>query len=198
VLQSGCLYAQSEIVALGLPILPRVSATRRDRKLGLDRYVHLSFTPQTPLLADKRARGYLHGLLAFDAAVADSADAALLAYNPKSWRHRDDFAPIRDVDGKQALLTAWQQGRYPSAELLIPRQLPLRPHCIALYVSTIDEDRWLCGLIEAVGMRSPVEILVSPERFPPGPPPDLSKHVGYTEACQSAGRLLPPPNLPFD
>ena len=41
-LATGTIYSQAELKRLGLPIRPRPTAARRDRKLKLDRYVHLS------------------------------------------------------------------------------------------------------------------------------------------------------------
>ena len=80
-LQSGGLLSKARLAATGLPIRPRPTALRRDRKLGLADFVHLSLAPRTPLLADKRARGYPHVLLEFEAAVADLPGAAYLPFN---------------------------------------------------------------------------------------------------------------------
>ncbi|MES2464932.1 MAG: hypothetical protein V4671_30570 [Armatimonadota bacterium] len=82
-LLSECLYSQDELKVQKLPIRPRSTAERRDRKLRLSRFVHLSFASKTPLLAHKLAKSYPHALLAFDAALVDSTNVALVKYNAK-------------------------------------------------------------------------------------------------------------------
>ena len=197
-LVTGCLYSQDELRAQNLPLSPRRTAERRDRKLKLSRFIHLSFTPQTPLLADKRTKGYPHVLLAFDAALAALPDAALMPYNAKSWRHREDFAPIYDSAAKAALIEAWRTGRYPSAELLIETTLPLSPHGVSLHLASEEEAAWLRGLMETLNLPVPISVSVSPEIFPQSQALDLSPHQAYAEQCREAGQLLPPPDLPFD
>jgi hypothetical protein len=197
-LATGCLYSQDELRRRGLPIRPRPTAERRDRKLRLSRFVHLSFAPQTPLLADKRAKGYPHGLLAFDASLAALPEAAFVPYNAKSWRHRDDFVPVCESGAKAALIEAWCGGRYPSAELLIETSLPFSPYGVSLHLASREEASWLCGLMEDLAMKVPLPVQVSPEIFPEGEMPDLAPHRSYAEECRATGRLLSPPDLPFD
>ena len=197
-LATGCLYSQDELRTQNLPIRPRRTAERRDRKLKLSRFVHLSFTPRTPLLADKLTKGYPHVLLAFDAALAVSPDAALMPYNAKSWRHREDFAPVYDSEAKAALIASWRKGSYPSAELLIETALPLHPHGVSLHLASVEEAAWLSDLMAALKLTVPLPVSVSPEIFPQGQPLDLSPHRAYAEQCQEAMRLLSPPDLPFD
>lgn len=198
VLATGCLYSQEELRVLKLPIRPRPTAARRDRKLRLSRFVHLSFAPKTPLLADKLARGYPHVLLAFDAALAVSPDSAFVPYNAKSWRHRDDYIPLCDSEAKVALIEAWCKGRYPSAELLIEGRLPLSPHGVCLHLASSEETVWLQDMMAALGLTMPLPVSISPELFPQGEAPGLLPHRTYAEECRAAGRLLPPPDLPFD
>jgi hypothetical protein len=198
ILVSDCLYSQDELKRRKLPIRPRPTAERRDRKLRLSRFIHLSFSPQTPLLTDKRAKGYPHVLLAFDAALAASPDAAFVPYNSKSWRHREDFVPIYDIEAKAALIDAWRRGRYPSAELLIDRSLPLGPHSSGLHLASDEESAWLSDLLEDLNLTTSLPVRVSPELFPQGQPADITSHRAYAEECRAAGRLLPPPDLPFD
>lgn len=84
-LASGILYSQAALRANALPISPRRTAAKRDRKLKLDGYVHLSLQSQTPLLADKLARGYPHVLLVFGFdALFTSPVSALLRFNAKT------------------------------------------------------------------------------------------------------------------
>ena len=88
--------------------------------LGLADYVHLSLTPQTPLLADKLRRGYPHALLVFDAETVQALpETALLPYNTKSWHGRAAFAPVTDPMERAALLRRHAEtGRCPSLEVL--------------------------------------------------------------------------------
>jgi len=181
-----------------MPVRPRPTATRRDRKLRLSGFIHLSFTAQTPLLSDKRTRGFPHAMIAFDAALAEEPNAAYLPYNAKSWRHRDDFAPIREAMGKAEFLAKWQRGRYPSAELLIETALPLAPHARGVHLASAAEEVWLRALMSTCDLVSPVPITVSPELFPAGPEPDLAPYTAYSADCAVARGLLAPPDLPFD
>ncbi len=198
ILASGCLYSQDELKTRKLPIRPRPTAERRDRKLRLSRFIHLSFAPQTPLLLDKRVKGYPHILLAFDAALAAAPNAAFVRYNAKAWKHRDDFVPIYGSDEKAALIEAWCGGRYPSAELLIENSLPLGSHGVSLHLASYEEYGWLRALMDALMLTTSLSVGVSPELFPQGQPPDLDLFEKYAAECRAAGEVLPPPNLPFD
>jgi hypothetical protein len=197
-LTTECLYSQDELKQKKLPIRPRRTAERRDRKLRLSRFVHLSFTPQTPLLADKLTKGYPHALLAFDKALLEESNSAVVKFNAKSWRHRDDFAPIYDSEAKARVIEEWRQGRYPSAELLIEKVLPLSPNCLSLHLASEEERIWLCGLVEGLKLMLPIPVSVSPSLFPEDIAINLSPHRTYAEECLAARSLLPPPNLPFD
>ena len=195
---SGGLLSQARLAGANLPIRPRPTAFRRDRRLHLDDYIHLSLEPQTPLLADKRGRGYHHLLIEFARGAADLPGAAFLAYNTKAWRHREDFAPVAGVEEKAAFLAAWQMGSYPSAELLVPGALPLVPHCRAFYAASDSEAGWLRDLAAALLLPLPAPLQTSSERFPPGLIPDLSPYAAYAAACREACAVLPPPDMPFD
>lgn len=197
-LSTGALYAQERLAALNLPILPRPTAAARDRKLRLTGYIHLSFSQRTPLLAHKRMLGYPHLLLAFDAGIADLPGAALLKFNAKAWRHREDFLPLTSPEEKNDFWEAWQQGRYPSAELLIPDSLPLLPHLTTLHAASEKEATWLKSLAEVLGLPLPAPLVASPHLFPAGSMPDLSPLESYGVACIGASRVLSPPDLPFD
>ncbi|MES2461105.1 MAG: recombinase family protein [Armatimonadota bacterium] len=116
----------------------------------------------------------------------------------KSWRHRDDFVPIFEGEAKVALIEEWRAGRYPSAELLVETVLPLRPHGTALHLASGEEAAWLCGLMDALALPILLPLEVSSEIFPAREAIDLSPHEAYANECRAAGRLLPPPDLPFD
>lgn len=202
-LASGALMSKERLRALGLPVRPRPSAWRRDTRLGLAGFVHLSLAPKTPLLKDKRRKGYAHVLVAFDAPAVFAllpGGVALLRYNTKAWRHRDDFLPVTGEREKAALLAAWRAGRHPSLEVLVPGALPLAGHAVALHAASAAEADWLRAFRAqaAFGLAAEPPLLVSPERFPPGPEPDLGAHHAYRRTCCSAGALLAPPDLPFD
>ena len=197
-LATGALYSQRSASEQGIPLRPRATATRRDRKLRLDGYVHLALTPATPLLIDKRRLGYPHALLVFDPALADLPEAAYLRFNPKSWRHREDFAPVTEPSEKAALLAAWRVGRYPSAELLVPGSLPLLPRCTGLYAASREEEVWIRLMTAISKPAADVPLALRPDLFPPAPPLDLQAHYAYATACLNAERLLRPPDLPFD
>ena len=119
ILQSGALYPQSVLAARG--ILPRRTAARRDRMLGLQDWVHLSLTADTPLLRDKLTKGYPHALLVFPrAAVLALPHVALLPYNAKAWRSRAANQPVTDAGEMAELLRRHAEtGRFPSLEVLV-------------------------------------------------------------------------------
>ncbi|GAB4463061.1 MAG: hypothetical protein OHK0029_31080 [Armatimonadaceae bacterium] len=197
-LATGAIYSQAELRRLELPITPRPTAAHRDRKLGLDRFVHLSFAPQTPLLKDKLARGFPHVLLVFGAEIAREPDAAFVRYNAKAWRHREEFAPIREEAEKAAFLAEWQQGRYPSAELLIENALPLLPHGREVWVGSDAEQDWLTGLLQDVGISCMLPVRVAELLARDTPVPVASELMEYRNACQLSGQIVAPPSLPFD
>ena len=210
-LHTGALYAQARLAALRFPVLPRPTATRRDRKLGLDGFVHFSFAPDTPLLADKHKKGYPHVLLQFDLAIADLPGAAFVPYNAKAFRHRDAFVPITNAHEKAAFLREREEtNRFPSAELLIPGSLPLTPHLVALHTETPQIAAWIGEIMHMVQPPFTPPNFVSPAHFgPPCAAFDWEPFRAYGRTCASwrvladaigeaACPFPPPPNLPFD
>jgi hypothetical protein len=150
------------------------------------------------LLADKLVRGYPHVLVEFAGGVADQPGAAFLRYNARAWRHREDFAPITQPDEKAEFLQAWCVGRFPSAELLIPDELPLQPFALAIHVATDQEEGWIQRLRAQIPLPIAPPIQRSPDLFPLQTAIDLTDYAAYAAACLAAGRVLPPPDLPFD
>ena len=197
-LSTGAIYSATEIAARGLPVRPRPSAIARKRKLGLANYVHLSPRSRTPLLHDKQIKGYPHVLLAFRRGETLALPGvALLKYNTKRWAHRDDFVPIT---GAEAMATIWAEhgaGKYPSLEVLLPASLPVS--LVAdIHVASDTEAELLRSVAAALSLPA-TAILVSPERFPvPSAASDLTAVRTYFGQCESVGRVLPPPALPFD
>jgi len=178
--------------ALRASAYPRPRILARRRKLGLAGFIHLSLTPQTPLLADKCAQGFPHALLAFSPEIAALPGAGFCKYNQMAWRHRDDFRPVTAPDEKALFLMEWRTGKYPSAELLVPTTLSLS-YATQLYLAMPEDAAWL----ETFALPTP-PTLVSPETFPPRAESDFTPFWEYATACQNAGALLPPPDLPFD
>ncbi|MBC7806371.1 MAG: hypothetical protein H7145_09485 [Akkermansiaceae bacterium] len=198
-LQTGALLSAAELARGGHPIRPRPSAIRRKTKLGLADFVHLSPVPQTPLLRDKQEKGYAHVLLSFHREVTLALPGvALLKFNTKRWAHRDDFVPVRDADEKTAVWAAYEAGKYPSLEVLVPQTLPLAPYAARLHVATPVESEILQALIAALALPAP-PICLSPASFPlVSVATDDGEVSDYFAACRNAGRVLPPPLLPFD
>lgn len=200
ILASGALLPVADLIARG--ILPRATAARRDRKLGLQAYAHLSPKSRTPLLADKLRKGYPHALFVFDGPGALALPgAAAVPYNPKSWRHREDFAPVPDPVERAALLTAHASGRYPSLEIVVPGPVPLS---LALHLAFVApaELQAIRDVIAAAGIESAVSMTIAPDLFPqpaePYRPVTLDEIEAYFAACRAARRLLPAPKIAFD
>lgn len=198
-LQTGAVYSAAELRRRGLPVRPRPTAIHRKTKLGLADYVHLSPNPQTPLLADKCAKGFPHVLLRFErGAILDLPGVALLRYNTKRWAHRDDFVPITNAHEQAEIWTEHESGKYPSLEILVPQSLVLANIPYALFAPSPEEAALLQDVITALNLSAPT-VCASPHLFPaPTAPPHLDPVRAYFDQCKSAGRVLDPPALAFD
>ncbi|MDX1933762.1 MAG: hypothetical protein SFU56_14285 [Capsulimonadales bacterium] len=197
-LATGVLLSQAELKRQCLPIVPRKTVARRDRKLGLDDFVHLSPTPVTPLLRDKFRRGFPHALITFSPETLQLSAAALLRYNPKAFRHREDFRPITDPEEKSEVWADWERGAYPSLEIVIGKELPLVPLARSLSLAEEWQEEWLRGFCRRRHLVLPVPIGGEAISWPPMSACDRTVYRGYDEACEAAGLLLPPPLLTFD
>ena len=200
VVQSGALYAKSILAGRG--IVPRPTAARRDRMLGLADWVHLSLVPETPLLRDKLRLGYPHALLAFGReAVLALPQVALLPYNTKAWRSRAACLPVTDPWEKEALLRRHADtGRFPSLEVLVQYGLDLT-HLVQVAFATEAEYSLVGDLLHALALPFPAPPVTVPELFPDAgsyTPTTGDQIAAYFEACRAAGSLLPPPAIPFD
>ena len=198
ILQSGALYPQSVLAARG--ILPRRTAARRDRMLGLADWVHLSLAADTPLLRDKFAKGYPHALLVFDrAAVLAQPHVALLPFNTKAWRTHAANQPVTDAGEMAELLCRHADtGRFPSLEVLVRYGLSLDLVTQIAFPDTASCEA-MSALVNALALPTPVPLSIVPALFPALTPPPLSDALrDYFAACHVAGTLLPPPDLPFD
>ncbi len=198
ILQSGALYPQSVLAARG--ILPRRTAARRDRMLGLADWVHLSLTADTPLLRDKFAKGYPHALLVFDrAAVLALPHVALLPFNTKAWRTRADCQPVTDTGEMAELLRRHiETGRFPSMEVLVRYGLGFEA-LTQIAFPDLASCQAVSDLVSLLALPVPAPLTFAPVLFPALPPPPLSEALrDYFAACRSVGTLLPPPDLPFD
>lgn len=201
ILQDGALYSQS-VLAGHAGITARTTARRRDRMLGLADYVHLSLSSETPLLADKLAKGYPHALLVFDrAGILALPQTALLPYNTKAWHAKADFAPVTDRAEQAALLRRHtEEGRYPSLEVLVKYGLDL--HSLTEIVFLTSAEHALCiDLLSALGISATAPLRVDAGMFPPCAaykPVTMNALASYFAACAEAGTLLAPPAIPFD
>ena len=124
--------------------------------------------------------------------------AAVCRYNAKSWRHREEFAPVTAPEEQTAVIEAWRAGRYPSAEILIPDALPLASFCTGMLVGDEETCTWLTALCDALTLPAMPPLTIAPERFPNPAPFDFAPYQEYAEMCRAARSVLPPPDLPFD
>lgn len=197
-LRTGALYAHATLQEKGIPLGPRPTVARRDRKLRLSGYVHLALELVTPLLRDKLKKGYPHALLEFAEEIVALPGTAYLRFNPKSWRHREDFAPVLTAEEKAEFLEAWQQGQYPSAELLVPESLPLSGNVRKISLCSEAEQQWLEEWRELVVPTTDFPPVTISPILPPCTNFDWTPFRNYTKTCREAGIILPPPDLPFD
>ena len=200
VLQDGALYAKSVLAARG--IRPRPSAARRDGMLGLNDWVHLSLSADTPLLRDKIGLGYPHALLVFDRRlILLRPDVALLPYNTKAWRMRSACQPILDPEERNLLLRRHvETGRFPSLEALVHYGLDLTL-LLEIRFASEEERQGVADLLATLGIAPPVPLVTSPSLLPEGAPyrPTTGVAVAaYFDLCRTAGFLLPPPLISFD
>lgn len=199
ILACGALAAASTLRDAG--IAPRRTADRRDRKLGLQAFVHFSPRPDTPLLRHKLEKGYPHALFVFDAArVLDCPGSAVLPYNAKSWRHREDYAPIREAAAREAAIAAYLGGRHPGLEVVVPGIAPLSWARRLAFVN--DEERRMVEDVAArIGIAAGVPVVTEPSLFPgvnEYHAVTLTQIDAYFTTCASRGSLAPPPRIPFD
>jgi hypothetical protein len=206
-LQSGALYAQSVLASPkkppGVPdgIRPRITATRRDRALGLHDYVHLSPTPHSPLIEDKLRKGYAHAILIFGGAgVLALPEVAVLPYNTKAWRTRACYEPIADTLEREALLSRYTEGkRLPSLEILVKYGLPLEFLTTVAFID--DREHTAVGaVLDSIGIDGQKlgimpEIFPGSERYTAG---NWDVIMEYFERCRIMGVILPPPDIAFD
>ncbi len=199
ILQSGALYAQSVLASQG--ILPRASAARRDRMIGLGDYVHLSLRADTPLLRDKLQKGYPHILFLFDApAVLQLPETALVRYNAKAWRSKSAFVPVADSEDKDRILRQHAAGRYPSLEVVVKYGLSLA-HVQQIAFATLQEQAMIEDLLKILGMVIATPFMTHPGLFPDVAnyqPTTLKAISQYFEQCCRYQRLISPPPIPFD
>lgn len=197
-LASGTLFSQAELRQRFPAIVPRATATRRDRKLHLDQYIHLSPKPMTPLLKDKLQRGYPHVLITFSPTLLKLSNTALVRYNPKSWRHREDFQPVTEEEAKKATWEQWQKGKYPSLEVVVRDALPLVPFAISLTFSDVRQQEWLINLLSALNLPLFLPIGNWESKWGTCSEFDWEPYHQYSEQCVAASQMLSPPKLPFD
>ncbi len=185
-LPSGRILSADALQREQFHVVPRPSALARKRALDLGDFVHLSLKPITPLLIDKHQKGFPHALLRFSGTLAEEPGSAYLKWNTKKWTHRDEFTPITGPDEKEAFLREWEQGKYPSAELLIPSSLDL----------TFADSFFLPS--ETYASYFPT-FTVAPELFPSLAPCSYQSELdAYLLLCRHLPEPPPPPGFPFD
>lgn len=170
--------------------------------LGLADWLHLSLRPDTPLLRDKLKCGYPHVLLVFERdAVLALPEVAFLPYNTKAWRSRADCRPVIEADEKQKMLRRHAEfGHFPSLEVLVHYGLDFA-HLQQIAFVSGEERLWVTELLSSLAIAAPAPLDVSQEIFPAAPeyqPTTREAILAYFAACKTAGRLLPPPAIPFD
>ena len=200
ILSREALFAKSVLTAEG--IAPRAGAVRRDRSLGLADWVHLALRSDTPLLRDKLVKGYPHALFIFDReAVLGLPEVALLPYNTKAWRSRSAYLPITDPHEKSSLLKEQAETKhFPSLEVLVHYGLSLSLVKHIAFVSDAEYSQVadtlaLCAISRSVPLIIECSLFPLPDQYFPTTGIAISE---YFAACQCAGKLLPPPVIPFD
>jgi hypothetical protein len=181
-------------------ILPRQSASRRDKMLGLNRYVHFSFDLLTPLLLNKLGKGMPHCTLEFDAEKLDRnalCERSLLPFNTKAWRSRADAAPIFKRDQMSEIIHAHDQlGRYPSLEYLVRDCVEL--DCLRSVITFCERDHDLVKrMMNAFAPGALERIILSPiSRYRT----DIlaSEVTEYIERCVATTLVQKLPRIPFD
>ncbi|MGO8672233.1 MAG: hypothetical protein ACLQVD_12810 [Capsulimonadaceae bacterium] len=195
---SGALYAKNVTRRDG--ILPRRTAVRRDRMLGLADYVHLSPSPSTPLVQDKVARGFPHVLFVFAGpAVLSLPEVAALPYNTKAWRTRAASVPVTDAAERDVLFRRYLgRGRLASLEILVKYGLSLEFAVEALFL-TDEELRVTTDVLARLALPFP-PATVDPDRFgsPSYAPRTLAAIAEYFARCVDSGVVHPPPDVEFD
>jgi hypothetical protein len=177
----------------------RRSARRRDRILAVDRYVHFSLKPITPLLMDKLEKGYPHAILKIRTTDSTFSSFSLLPCNTKSWRSKWQCQQVSDPVDMAALLRKHDEtGRFRSLEVLIQEQLPLR-FLESILVPTFTEVelvRRLCRNYPAFSGTT-VDLMSSccEQSYSY---PNLSQIAEYYQACEQQRQCPDPPILPFD
>jgi len=186
ILTDGTLFAKD--VLQSRAILPRATAFRRDRMLGLGCYVHFGFQASSPLFIDKLKKGYPHVLLVFDASTLTGiSGSGLLAGNTKAWKSKAALRLQPMAITKPA----------PRTELLVKYAAGLEGLDRMLFTTDIERE-----MIERLIDRLQLDIRAPlTTRLPQGityRPVHLDIIARYFEACAAAHAVLRPPDIPFD
>jgi hypothetical protein len=177
----------------------RPTARRRDRMLGVDRYVHCSLSLSTPLLQQKIERGYSHAILKFDVGGVGCDEIAILPCNTKAWRSRWQCQPVTDpVDIARAVRLHKSRAKFPSLEILVKDRLPLK-YLKAIIVPTVQECKLVAELMSRLelGGVAPVEVAI-------GLKSRSTEPAGYPEIAEyfcsfgNSQQRIPMPILKFD
>jgi hypothetical protein len=192
------LFSAEQGALLG--VLPRRTASRRDKMLGLHRYVHFSFDLITPLLQNKLSQGLPHIALVFNALQLDSSipnEAGLLPFNAKAWKSRADAAPLFDRSKMASVIRAHDQfGRFPSLEYLVCESVEL--DCLQSIITFCQRDYEL--VIGVVGAFVPgmvdLVMLMSNTHYKDDTP--ILETLDYLDRCVTTKLVQPLPKIRFD
>ena len=147
-------------------------------------------------------KGYPHALFIFDReAVLGLPEVALLPYNTKAWRSRSAYLPVTDPQEKSNLLKEQAETKhFPSLEVLVHYGLSLSLVKHIAFVSDAEcslvaDTLALCAISCSAPLMIECSLFPLPEQYLPATGIAISE---YFAACQCAGKLLPPPAIPFD
>ncbi len=92
----------------------------------------------------------------------------------------------------------WNQGKYPSLEVVVPNRLPLVPYVLGMAFTQLWQREWLLGFCGQLALPLPLPITDWQADWPVGVTCDPEPYRRYLSDCLRAGQLLPPPDIVFD
>jgi hypothetical protein len=181
-------------------IAPRKGAHRRDRMLGVDRYVHFALEPVTPLVEDKLRRGMPHVVLSLDALSLfrqRPKSCSLLSQNTKAWRSRACLKPIADLDEIASILLRRERyGRFPSLEFLVDGRIDLASLDGLIVFS--ERELEAARLVARAFARRDVALTLLPSPVGTRLRDEAGETFDYIDRCVWAKSALPAPVIAFD
>jgi hypothetical protein len=177
----------------------RPTARKRDKKLEVDRYIHCSLKPSSPLLTHKSILGYPHCVLEPRTDSTGFPPIAILPCSTKGWRSKWQCQPVDDMAEMARMLRSYDDNkRFTGLEILIMDALPLRT-LDRIIVQSESERALVCDLIAGVdGYRDCRVDIVSAIFGSNCAKRELKEISEYYWKCISSKSIVTPPNLPFD